>query len=132
MTHTRFETDTIRTAATGRWRAILASLTIDVPTVPTQHGPCPACGGTDRFRFDDEGGRGTWFCNQCEPKAGDGFALVQNVKRCAFLDARQLVAETLGIQPTNGEISRKIVARLGSGSRPRTARPVARPRSRAD
>lgn len=109
MTPSRFDADTIRTAATGRWRGILASLNIDVPTSPKRHGPCPACHGTDRFRFDDEDGRGTWFCNQCEPKAGDGFALVQNVKRCGFPDALQLVAGVLGIQPTKGE-TRKIEA----------------------
>ena len=35
------------------------------------------CGGSDRFRFDDKEGRGTWFCNQCG--AGDGLKLVEKV-----------------------------------------------------
>ncbi|MEY5509298.1 primase-like DNA-binding domain-containing protein, partial [Salmonella enterica subsp. enterica serovar Corvallis] len=34
-------------------------------------------GGSDRFRFDDKEGRGTWFCNQCG--AGDGLKLVEKV-----------------------------------------------------
>ncbi|ECE6791156.1 primase-like DNA-binding domain-containing protein, partial [Salmonella enterica subsp. enterica] len=33
--------------------------------------------GSDRFRFDDKEGRGTWFCNQCG--AGDGLKLVEKV-----------------------------------------------------
>lgn len=38
-----------------------------------RQGPCPICGGKDRFRFDDKEQRGTWFCNACG--AGDGYAL---------------------------------------------------------
>ncbi len=110
MTSDRFDADTIRRAATGRWRGILASLGIDVPASPKQHGPCPTCGGKDRFRFDDQDEQGGWLCNQCQPKAGDGFALVRNVKRCTFPQALQHVAGVLGLQPTNGETVRSIVA----------------------
>ena len=88
--------DALRATARGRWPQTLSTLGIDVPNHPKKHGPCPACGGKDRFRFDDEDGRGTWFCNQCDPKAGDGFDLVQNVRRCEFLSAAQLVREALG------------------------------------
>ena len=38
-------------------------------------GTCPMCGGKDRFRFDDKGGRGTWICSQCG--AGDEIELVK-------------------------------------------------------
>lgn len=36
-------------------------------------GPCPKCGGRDRFRVwpDHPGGRGRWFCRQCHEKRGD-------------------------------------------------------------
>ena len=34
------------------------------------HGPCPACGGTDRFRVLDDGAA---FCRQCAPEGGAGF-----------------------------------------------------------
>jgi hypothetical protein len=98
----------VRDAAQHRWPEILRQLNIAVPSTPKQHGPCPACGGTDRFRFDDQEGKGTWFCNQCSPKAGDGFALVQNVKRVTFPDATQMVAGCLGLSPTS-ESGKKIV-----------------------
>ena len=32
-------------------------------------GPCPKCGGTDRFRVDPEKG---WWCRQCTGTPGDG------------------------------------------------------------
>ena len=99
----RFDANTVRQAADGEWRDILARLTIEVPAHAKQHGFCPACGGRDRFRFDDKDGRGTWFCNQCDPQAGDGFALVMNVRGCAFPEALRLVAGVLGITPSSHE-----------------------------
>ncbi|MBD8129192.1 TOPRIM and DUF927 domain-containing protein [Pantoea agglomerans] len=85
-------------AAKDRWPEILSSLGIDVPRAPGMHGPCPACGGKDRFRFDDLDGRGTHFCNQCE--AGDGLELVMKVKRVTASEAALLVAGVLSL-PVN-------------------------------
>ena len=99
----RLDARTIHSQAQGRWRAILTRLNIHVPARPMQHGPCPACGGKDRFRFDDLEGRGTWYCNQCEPHAGDGLALIQNVKQCSFSEVLAVVAETLGMRPCTSE-----------------------------
>ena len=72
-----------------RWRAILSALAIPVPS-GGKHGACPACGGKDRFRFDDKEGQGTWFCNQCGH--GDGLDLVARVKNCDLSDAAKQVA----------------------------------------
>lgn len=68
----------VKSAAQGRWHTILANLQISVPNNPRQHSPCPTCGGKDRFRFDDQDGGGSWYCNVCDPRAGDGIALVMN------------------------------------------------------
>ncbi|MDI5829610.1 hypothetical protein MJN51_36035, partial [Salmonella enterica subsp. enterica serovar Kentucky] len=46
-----------------------SEIEVNVPDSPRRHAPCPACGGKDRFRFDDNG-RGSFICNQCG--AGDG------------------------------------------------------------
>lgn len=94
--HRRIDAESLRRAAQGQWRSILARLGIAVPDSPKKHGPCPACGGKDRFRFDDQEGRGTWFCNQCNPKAGNGFALVMNVKRVPFGEAAECIADAIG------------------------------------
>jgi len=100
MTATRLDAAVIRIQADGKWREVLTRLGLDLPPTAKQHGPCPTCGGKDRFRFDDRDGRGTWFCNQCDPQAGDGFRLIQNVRGCEFPDALQLVADALGIATT--------------------------------
>lgn len=86
---------TLQESARGRWPSILGTLGIDVRT-DGRHSPCPACGGKDRFRFDDQDGRGTWFCNQCDPQAGDGLALVRNVRKCDLKTAAQLAQDALG------------------------------------
>jgi len=56
--------------ARGRWREILPQLGIDTRFLRNQHGPCPICGGKDRFRFDDRDGSGSYYCNQCGPGVG--------------------------------------------------------------
>ena len=67
-------TETVKQAC-GHWPRILPALGVKV--IKNRHQDCPVCGGSDRFRFDDKEGRGTWFCNQCG--AGDGLKLVEKV-----------------------------------------------------
>ena len=67
-------TETVKQAC-GHWPRILPALGVTV--IKNRHQACPVCGGSDRFRFDDKEGRGTWFCNQCG--AGDGLKLVEKV-----------------------------------------------------
>ncbi len=59
----------------GAWRQTLERYGCKLPS-GGHHGPCPVCGGKDRFRFDDKEGRGTWFCNQCDPQSGGGLLLL--------------------------------------------------------
>ncbi|EAX3722625.1 DUF927 domain-containing protein [Salmonella enterica] len=84
----------VTAAAAGQWHSVLAGLNIDVPDSPRKHVACPACGGRDRFRFDDNG-RGAHICNQCG--AGDGLDLIQKVNRCTATEAAKMAAEVLGI-----------------------------------
>ena len=84
----------VTTAAAGNWHYVLAGLSIDVPDSSRRHAPCPACGGTDRFRFDDNG-RGSFICNQCG--AGDGLDLIKRVNNCDTTEAAHLAADVLGI-----------------------------------
>ncbi|WP_341769254.1 primase-helicase zinc-binding domain-containing protein [Enterobacter hormaechei] len=67
-------TETVKQAC-GHWPRILPALGVKV--MKNRHQACPVCGGSDRFRFDDKEGRGTWYCNQCG--AGDGLKLVEKV-----------------------------------------------------
>lgn len=84
----------VTTAAAGNWPYVLAGLSIDVPDSSRRHATCPACGGTDRFRFDDNG-RGSFICNQCG--AGDGLDLIKRVNNCDTTEAAHLAADVLGI-----------------------------------
>lgn len=59
----------------GAWRQTLEGYGCHLPS-GRHHGPCPMCGGKDRFRFDDKDGRGTWFCSQCDPQSGGGLLLL--------------------------------------------------------
>src|SRR5690606_24582772 len=58
-------------------------------------GPCPKCGGTDRFHVrDGEPGRAGWFfCRMCHPKRGDAIEFVRWLQGCDF---RQAVAILTG------------------------------------
>lgn len=93
--------DQVRSAAVGRWPEILPGLSIDLSALRNRHGPCPGCGGRDRFRFDDMDGRGTFYCGGGgEPKSGDGFALLQHVYGWTAAEALQRVADSLGMDGT--------------------------------
>ena len=62
-------------AAKGKWRGILLEFGIPEKLLINKHGPCPLCGGKDRFRFDNNMGSGSYICGQCG--AGDGMALAK-------------------------------------------------------
>jgi len=87
-------TETVRLAC-GHWPRILPALGVKV--IKNRHQACPVCGGSDRFRFDDKEGRGTWFCNQCG--AGDGLKLVEKVFGVKPSEAAQKVNAVTGSLP---------------------------------
>ena len=56
----------LRDRGHGRWPQILAALGVPAASLNIRkHGPCPWCGGKDRFRFTDVDGSGKFFCGQC-------------------------------------------------------------------
>lgn len=83
--------------AVGHWPEIHESAGINNSFLKKGHGPCPVCGGTDRFRYDDKGGRGTFFCSGCG--AGDGMKLLMNYRGCDFHEAAKFVEAFLGDLP---------------------------------
>ena len=83
----------VKIAAHGRWPEILAGLGIDAAALRNRHGPCPGCGGTDRFRFDDKDD-GRFYCGGGgEPVSGDGFALLQHAHGWTAREALERVSE---------------------------------------
>ncbi|MBK1721947.1 AAA family ATPase [Thiocystis violacea] len=101
--------------ANGKWLDILPALGVERERLRDEHGPCPGCGGTDRFRFDDKDGRGTWVCGGGgDRQTGDGFDLLSHALGLDKHDAYLAVAEHLGvigsgpiIQPTPAEIAER-------------------------
>jgi putative DNA primase/helicase len=81
--------------ARNRWHNLLAHFGIDQKSLTGKHSPCPVCGGRDRFRFDDQDGRGTFFCSHCG--SGDGFALLGLVKGWAFKESAAEVERIAGM-----------------------------------
>ncbi|WP_318389683.1 primase-helicase zinc-binding domain-containing protein [Enterobacter sp.] len=87
-------TETIKQAC-GHWPRILPALGVKV--IKNRHQACPVCGGKDRFRFDDQEGRGTWLCSQCG--AGDGLKLVEKVFNVKPSEAARKVNTVTGSLP---------------------------------
>jgi putative DNA primase/helicase len=85
--------DTIERAR-HRWREILPRLGIDTRFLQNKHGPCPLCGGKDRFRFDDRDGSGSYFCNQCGP--GPGLLLLRKLHGWDFATACNEIDKIIG------------------------------------
>ncbi|MFT5709022.1 MAG: putative DNA primase/helicase, partial [Oceanospirillaceae bacterium] len=93
-------------SAIGQWPFIFSHLGIETPP-SGKHGPCPICGGRDRFHFDNKEERGTWHCRQCEGQvAGYGLNLVSKFFDIPLYDSALKVANLLGINtysPTTTE-----------------------------
>ncbi len=83
--------------ARGRWSEILPRLGIDAQFLRNRHGPCPLCGGKDRFRFDDLDGTGSYYCNQCGP--GAGIILVRKRHGWDFKTACDEIDNIIGTDP---------------------------------
>ncbi len=52
-------------------------------------GPCPFCGGTDRFHVVPVAGK--WYCRHCTPRGGDAIDYVQRREQVAFQAAIELL-----------------------------------------
>lgn len=86
--------DRTANAARGKWRGILMTLGVPETALRNKHGPCPLCGGDDRFRFDDAEGRGTYICGQCG--AGDGFKLAMGYTGKGFQEVARMIDGMVG------------------------------------
>ena len=91
----------IKAAARYRWQEIHAAIGIGPKFLRNKHQPCPACGGEDRFRYDDKDGKGTFICTHWENGAGDGFGLVMHFLGCDFQTALKQVSGILGMDGAN-------------------------------
>jgi len=89
----------IKDEVRGRWPGLLSQLGISVGT--GKHQFCPICSPgvekSDRFRFDDKDGSGSYICGQCG--AGDGWALVMKCLSIDFREAVRVIEGVIGKAP---------------------------------
>lgn len=87
--------------ARGRWPSILSRLGVPAKALTGKHGPCPMCGGKDRFRFTDWKQNGTFICNQCG--SGSGMALLMALHgwdfRTAAVEVRNILPQSIKTAP---------------------------------
>lgn len=96
-----FSFDQAKLLACGRWHEIFSKLGYQVPSNSNDHAPCPMCGGKDRFRFDNQGGTGSFICGQGadnETIGGDGFDLLVH----GGLDKTQALQRVNGVLTSMG------------------------------
>jgi putative DNA primase/helicase len=83
--------------ARGRWHGILPAIGISEKFLKRKNGPCPMCGGKDRWRFTDIDGKGTWYCNNCH--GGNGIALVMKFTGLPFKEVARRIERIVGEAP---------------------------------
>jgi putative DNA primase/helicase len=112
--------------ARGRWREILPALGIPKDALNGKHQACPACGGTDRFRFTDFQGDGGYCCNGCGN--GSGINLLMAYQGWSFSEAAREIDKIIGREPEKDRIvdpkieeRRRELQRVWSSGRPVTA-----------
>lgn len=92
--------------AAGRWPELLQSLGgLSPDQLTNTHQPCPACGGNDRYRWDNDDGPGGFYCNQCGGKdhmggAGSGLDLLMRVTGWDLKQSLRRVEQHLSIPST--------------------------------
>lgn len=82
-------------------------------------GPCPVCGGSDRFAINIR--KQIWNCRRCQ-RGGDIISFVQLVDGCSFAEA---VATLAGETPRPQIVANKPVPKTGDDDAERTARALA-------
>ncbi len=93
----------VMAAAAGQWPRLLIELAALTPEqLENRHQPCPACGGTDRYRWDLDDGPGGWFCNQCGGRdhrggGGNGMDLLLRLTGWDFATAARRIETHLAL-----------------------------------
>lgn len=97
----RYDWKEIEPLMLNNWQAAIMSI-VNVPRTAfsPKHGPCPSCGGSDRYRFDDNfetKGDGGAICNQCGN--GSGITWLMKLSGMTFPESMEALAGFLNMHP---------------------------------
>jgi len=103
----KYDISDVKRAAFGRWPEVLTSVAgIGDDYLSGRAGPCPKCGGTDRFRFSNHNGNGSIICNQCGKGLGDGIDATVWAQGISQGEAIRRIGDYLGLGPSRNGHSR--------------------------
>ncbi len=103
----------IRERTRGQWRSILITLGIDPKYLTGKNGPCPFCGGKDRWRFTNYNGDGCWICNRCG--TGSGTDLLMKYTGQPFREIAPRIEAVIGFEsPPQAKPKRDLTKLRGS------------------
>jgi putative DNA primase/helicase len=91
----------VKSLARGQWRGVLLNFGVPESALQAKHGPCPFCGGKDRYRWDNKCGDGTYFCSRCGP--GSGIDLLMKFKGWDYRTAAREVEALLIVRPVRSD-----------------------------
>lgn len=91
--HKRIDTDALKQAVSLVEVAQRYTTLTQISHSGECQGPCPLCGGDDRFHVDVVKGR--FYCRQCYPRGGDVIDLVMRVEGVSFSEACSHLAANL-------------------------------------
>lgn len=98
--NSRLSFDEIRANARGRWPEIIGAL-VGQDYISGKNGPCPGCGGRDRFQFNRRSDAGAFVCRAHPRQGGDGFELLAHALGLSFAEAMRQVGDFLGLTHYN-------------------------------
>lgn len=93
----------VKAAARGQWIGILQDAGLPADCLSGRAGPCPKCGGVDRFNAHEAvADNGAVFCRHCFNRSsmlrpGDGVASVAWLRGTSNGEAAQWIADRLGM-----------------------------------
>jgi len=116
--------------ARGHWRLLLPALGVPKEAMTLKHGPCPLCGGTDRYRWVNYQESGSYICNQCGN--GDGFDLVVRLTGVSFGLLSIKIRDMLGVgrgphvelRNEGDDVRAKLLSIWGQATQPKRGSPV--------
>jgi P4 family phage/plasmid primase-like protien len=113
MSKKTYDLKEVKRVATGQWARIIQSVAgVGADYLTGRNGPCPKCGGKDRWRvFKDFDQTGAGVCNRCG-KFADGLSVVRWMRGVTLSESIALVAESINLVGTTAKPVKPVDANL--------------------